>query len=213
MVRGMEVDCGNLTMLDYLKGYERDEGIFFPNAIALNDMLHDPIIDVRASMVWGPRVETRAHDCVSSQVSVALDAMYRGVDQRLDQVQDLMRGMTGREIQRQRIQACWHGLATPVAHVDDTIKTQQDIARRVLEIAAEGLRERYLLGLSPKGDERVLLTPLQQIANTGINPAQEMLALWAACGDDTLKFFDQIRYGRSGLNKSPVPAFAAAAAG
>jgi hypothetical protein len=191
-VRGAEVDCGGLTMLQYLKGYDCEEGICFPGAKALQDMLHDPVIDVRTSMVSGARVETRAHDCVSSPVAVGLDAFYRGLNQRLDEAQDLMRGLEPQEVRLQRVLACWHGLQTPVTHADDAIRTQQDLAKRVLDIAARGLCDRGQ-------GEGALLAPLQSIAETGINPAERMLELWRACGDNLPKFFERIRYDANSL--------------
>lgn len=191
-VRGAEVECGNLTMLQYLKGYDCDEGICFPGPKALQDMLHDPVIDVRTSMVSGARVETRAHDCVSSSVAVSLDALYRGLNQRLGEARDLMRGLTPKEVRLQRVFACWHGLQTPVAHIDDRIGTQQDLAKRALEIAARGLSDRGL-------GEEALLAPLQSIAETGINPAERMLKLWRDCTGDLPKFFDRIRYDDNSL--------------
>lgn len=181
--------CGMLTMAQYLK-----EGIIykgkrsFPDPATLNVMFRWPTTDIRLSLVGnGPRVEARAHDGVSQPVSIALDAFYRGILANLDEAQKIMRGLDKNEIRNQRVQVCRKGLASPIDYTDKTIKTQRDLALRLLGCAEDGLIERGQ-------NEEVFLNPLFALAETGINPAQRMLTVWR--GGDRKAFFDAIGYNK-----------------
>ena len=199
-ISGREVECGNLTMLDYFKGFECKGQTYYPCAEALHMMLHGPIVDVRPSMIRGPRVETRAHDCVSRRVAVAIDALYRGLNELPDALQDLMRGMSHAEIRLQREQVCWQGLQSRVEHSDRSIQTQQELALRVLRIAEQGLMIR-------DQGEAGYLAPLKLIAATGINPGERMRKAWRDASGNLLTFFHEMRYDRPGLDKDMILAW------
>ncbi|MDD3287578.1 MAG: hypothetical protein PHX43_01040 [Alphaproteobacteria bacterium] len=168
-INGEKAYVGSLSMRQYIEqGCIREGRRFFPKADAINMMFRTPIVDVRLSMINAPRIEARCHDCVSHHVSVAIDAFYRGIAANLDEASSLLAGITPQETRRQRKQVCYTGLDTLVAHPMSCIKTQQDIALKMLSISQEGLVARGL-------NEESLLTPLQYIAESGKNPAQEVL--------------------------------------
>jgi len=178
---GRKVVCGDMTMKDFIKtGFREGSSIFYPQESSLTMMLREPITDVRTSMTGSaPRVEARAHDCVSHPMAIALDAFYRGISTNLDEAQIVMKGLEGQEVRRQREQVCSMGLASPVVHREKTINTQQALALRMLEVAETGLIMRGL------GEEQ-LLAPLQVIAQTGLNPAQRVLSVWKSDKKDEL---------------------------
>jgi glutamate--cysteine ligase len=189
-VDGKKVCCGPLTMKEYLRnGFLQNGGRFFPKTDALTMMLREPIVDVRPSMTGlAPRVEARAHDCVSSSVAVAVDAFYRGIASRSDSLQDIVYGLTPHEIRRQRLLVCYKGLASEIEHRNDAIRTQKDMAACVIELAEKGLKERGL------GEER-FLEPLKKLCRSGRNPAQSSLEAWKQRAS-RLDFLRSLRYER-----------------
>lgn len=190
IVAGQKVSVGKLTMADYLRdGIEIAGQRHYPGVDAITMMLREPIVDVRPAMTgFAPRVETRAHDCVSQKMAVALDAFYRGVLANLNAVQHLMSGMTRDEIRRQRQQVCSIGLASPVKHENDAIRTQRDLACEVLRLSAIGLGYRGL-------GEGMLLEPLLMIAESGLNPAQRTLRGWKS--HNTTDLLEALRYDQT----------------
>jgi gamma-glutamylcysteine synthetase len=170
MVEGVKRYVQGLTMREYINhGYSHNGKLHLPDIAAIDMMFRIPIMDVRPSMISAPRVETRAHDCVSHHMAVALDAFYRGIAQNLEEAKDLVSGIEYNEIRRQRKGVCVHGLGMPLIHSNPDIKTQQDLAIRALNIAETGLSMRGL-------QEEQFLAPLHVIAETGQNPAQSLLS-------------------------------------
>jgi glutamate--cysteine ligase len=56
-------------------------------------------------------------------------------------------------------------------------RTLQDIARDMIAIAAEGLKARGVLNGAGQ-DERVYLAELEEIADSGVTPAERLLELY-----------------------------------
>jgi gamma-glutamylcysteine synthetase len=191
IIGGKKDYCGQMTMTEYLRdGIRRGEQVFFPDEAALTMMLREPMADVRFAMTGSaPRVEARDHDSVCQPVAVALDACYRGILANLDEVQKLMNGLEIEEIRNQRQLVCVEGLAAPVRHADPSIRTQRDLAIRLLGFAEDGLIERGL-------GEQQLLAPLFVIAETGINPAQRMMEAWENSKGSRQVFFQAIGYAQ-----------------
>ena len=168
-----KVSCNGMTMRDYLThGLYHNGEQHFPTEDALTMMIREPIVDVRPCLTGtAPRVETRAHDGVSHQTAVALDAFYRGIRQNLDAVQELLAPYPAQTIRQARYDVCTHGLATRMPHPhDQSIQTQQHLAQRLLSLAEDGLRQRN------QGEE-AFLSPLQALANSGRNPEQRLLSV------------------------------------
>lgn len=191
IVNGQKVHCGPFTMAQYMReGLADDEGVVrYPDEAAITMMFREPIVDVRPAMTGSaPRVEARAHDCVSQPVAVALDAFYRGILAKLDETYELVSGMEACEVRAQRLRVCFKGLAAPLAHADPSIKTQQKLALQALALAEEGLKTRGC------GEEQ-LLSPLWVVATSGNNPAQRLLKVWQP--KDKQKILSRLSYGKS----------------
>ena len=88
----------------------------------------------------------------------------------LDAAWDLVKDWTEAERESLRRNAPVMGLAAPIR-----TETLRDVAIRVLEIAREGLKRRAMLSVSGD-DETRFLTELEEIARTGLNPAQVLIA-------------------------------------
>ena len=105
----------------------------------------------------------------------ALPALWTGLlydASAQDAAWDLCKDWTHEERARLRVEAPKYGLATPFRGGD-----LRPVAKRMIEIAQSGLRARKRI--SPAGeDETHFLSPLVQIAESGVTPAEELLALY-----------------------------------
>jgi len=120
-------------------------------------------------------LEMRGADCGPLDRLSALPALWVGVfydDAALEAALDLCRGWTSEDRRRLREDAARTGLKGQVAGRDI-----QAVARDLLAIAREGLkrRARSTEGLS---DETCYLGPLDEIAESGITPAERLLELF-----------------------------------
>ncbi|MBX3456493.1 glutamate--cysteine ligase [Ferrovibrio sp.] len=89
-----------------------------------------------------------------------------------DAAWDLCKDWTHEERARLRVETPKYGLATPFRGGD-----LRPVAKAMIEIAQSGLRARKRI--SPAGeDETHFLSPLVQIVESGITPAEELLALY-----------------------------------
>lgn len=103
----------------------------------------------------------------------ALPAFWVGLmydSTALDAAWDLVKDWTEAERESLRRNAPVMGLDSPIRS-----ETLQDVAIRTLEIAREGLKRRSKLSVSGD-DETGFLTELEEIARTGLNPAQLLIA-------------------------------------
>jgi glutamate--cysteine ligase len=102
----------------------------------------------------------------------ALPALWTGLlydAASLDAAYALVRDWSAEERQQMREAVPRHGLQTPFRS-----GTVQDVAKKVIEIASDGLKARGYTNLL-SGDERVFLEPLQLAAETGMTPADRLL--------------------------------------
>jgi glutamate--cysteine ligase len=88
----------------------------------------------------------------------------------LDAAWDLVRDWRVEEMEAMRADVPRLGLATPFRGA-----RLQDIARRVVSIAVEGLRARNRLNRMGDADETHFLNPLVEIAESGRTPAEVLL--------------------------------------
>src|SRR5690606_9167363 len=106
----------------------------------------------------------------------ALPALWVGLlydDTALDAAWDLVKDWTREERNFLRDEAPRLGLRTPFRG-----GTLQDVARETLRIARAGLSARHRLDRSGE-DERGFLSPLEEIVETGITPAETLLDAYA----------------------------------
>jgi glutamate--cysteine ligase len=134
-------------------------------------------------------IELRGADTGPRDRICALPAFWVGLlydSNSLDAAWDLVKGWSA--VERQTLYD-----AVPKQGLKATIKgrTVQDIAKQVLELAQAGLSGRQRLNTTGN-DESAFLAPLQEIAASGITPAERMLekyrTVWA--GDVTKAYAD-----------------------
>ncbi|MBT3991440.1 MAG: glutamate--cysteine ligase [Rhodospirillaceae bacterium] len=120
-------------------------------------------------------IEMRGADGGPSKNLCALPAFWVGLlydDQALADVTSLISDWSYDEVSGLRDQVPVTALKTPFRG-----GTLQDLAKDVLEISKQGLSRRAKLDGSGQ-DETVFLNPLHAIAQSGVTPAEEMLALF-----------------------------------
>jgi glutamate--cysteine ligase len=118
-------------------------------------------------------IEMRGSDGGPSKNLCALPAFWVGLlydDKALADVMSLIGDWSYDEVAAMRDQVPTGALKTPFR--DGTL---QDLAKDVLEISKQGLGRRAKLDSSGQ-DETMFLNPLHAIAQSGITPAEEMLA-------------------------------------
>jgi glutamate--cysteine ligase len=118
-------------------------------------------------------IEMRGSDGGPSKNLCALPAFWVGLlydDKALADVMSLIGDWSYDEVATMRDQVPTGALKTPFR--DGTL---QDLAKDVLEISKQGLGRRAKLDSSGQ-DETMFLNPLHAIAQSGITPAEEMLA-------------------------------------
>jgi glutamate--cysteine ligase len=120
-------------------------------------------------------LEMRGADSGPQSSLCALPALWTGIlydDAALEAAWDLCRDWTTEARTALRVDAARHGLKATVAG-----RPLQDVARDMVAIAREGLsrRERLNGGML---DETVFLKPLEEIADSGLTPADRLLELY-----------------------------------
>ena len=120
-------------------------------------------------------LEMRGADSAPQPGLCALPALWTGLlydDAALEAAWDLCKAWTTEERAALRVDAARHGLKAAVAG-----RSLQAVARDVVAIAREGLsrRERLNGGLL---DETVFLKPLEEVAESGVTPAERLLELY-----------------------------------
>jgi len=122
----------------------------------------------------------------------ALPALWTGVfydDAALTAAWDLAKGWTAEQRHQLRIDAARLGLKAEVAG-----RSLQDVAKDFIAISKEGLKRRSALsgGLV---DETGYLAPLEEIADSGMTPADRLLELYhGPWGGDVTKVYEAFSY-------------------
>ena len=120
-------------------------------------------------------LEMRGADCGPLERLSALPALWAGVlydDAALDAALELISGWTFEDRARLRQDAARVGLKAQVAG-----RTAQDVALDMLAIAREGLRRRAR-GREGLPDETSFLGCLDEIAESGVTPAERLLEMY-----------------------------------
>jgi len=121
-------------------------------------------------------LEMRGADAGPWRRLCALPALWAGLfydAEALDAACDLVKGWTPEEREGLRREVPRAGLRTPFR-----AGTLRDVALKMVEIAAAGLKRRQRLDAKGR-DESVFLEPLFEIARSGRTPADELLADYA----------------------------------
>ena len=120
-------------------------------------------------------LEMRGADSGPQDSLCALPALWTGVlydDAALEAAWDLCKGWTRDDRASLRVDAARLGLKAVVAR-----RTLQDVAKDLVAISREGLKRRNRLN-GGMLDETVFLKPLEEIAHSGLTPADRLLELY-----------------------------------
>jgi glutamate--cysteine ligase len=120
-------------------------------------------------------LEMRGADSGPQSSLCALPALWTGVlydDAALEAAWDLCKAWTTEDKLALRVDAARHGLKAMVAG-----RTLQDVAKDMTAIARAGLKRRARLN-GGMLDETVFLNPLQEVAESGVTPAERLLELY-----------------------------------
>ncbi len=137
-------------------------------------------------------LEMRGADSAPQPGLCALPALWGGIlydDAALNAAWDLCKNWTAEERTRLRGDAARLGLKAKIAG-----RTLQEVAKDVLAIARQGLKARGRLN-GGRLDETIYLADLDEIAESGITPAERLLELyhgpWAG---DASRVFEALAY-------------------
>jgi glutamate--cysteine ligase len=137
-------------------------------------------------------LEMRGADSGPQSRLCALPALWAGLlydGPALAAAWDLCKYWTSEERAKLRTDAARIGLKAQVAG-----RSLQDVAKDVVAIAAEGLKRRARAN-GALADETRFLTELQEIAETGVTPAERLLELYhGPWGGDVRRAFDELAY-------------------
>ncbi len=133
-------------------------------------------------------LEMRGADSAPQPGLCALPALWTGVlydDAALEAAWDLCKGWTTQERSALRVDAARRGLKAEVAG-----RTLQAVAQDMVAIARQGLKARARLN-GGMLDETVFLKPLEEVAESGVTPAERLLELYhGPWGGDASRVFE-----------------------
>jgi glutamate--cysteine ligase len=137
-------------------------------------------------------LEMRGADCGPQTSICALPALWAGIlydDAALHAAWDLCKGWTTEDRQRLRVDAARLGLKAEIAG-----RTLQDVAKDVVAVARAGLKRRARFN-GEVLDEQVFLNTLEEIADSGMTPADRLLELYhGPWQGDVRPVFDHLAY-------------------
>ncbi|MBU1213009.1 MAG: glutamate--cysteine ligase [Alphaproteobacteria bacterium] len=165
---GNYIDTAGASFRDFmagkLKGFEGQR----PNFDDWSDHMTTQFPEVRVKRY----MEMRGADGGRAEMINALPALWAGLlyDQSARAAAwDLVKGWSAEERQALRDEVPRLALQTPFRG-----ESVQDLAKRVLEISAQGLKARGMTDAAGE-DERVYLSPLEEIAESGMTNADRYL--------------------------------------
>ncbi len=166
---GQYIDASGLSFWDFMAGKLPALPGETPSIKDWEDHLTTAFPEVRLKKF----IEMRGADGGPSKNLCALPAFWVGLlydDQALADVTSMISDWSYDEVSALRDEVPIAALKTPFRG-----STLQDLAKDVLAIAKQGLKRRAKLDGSGQ-DETIFLNPLHAIAESGITPAEELLA-------------------------------------
>ncbi|HVY90601.1 MAG TPA: glutamate--cysteine ligase [Hyphomonadaceae bacterium] len=185
---GKYIDCSGQSFRAFMAG----KLPMLPGERPAMDDFDDHISTIFPEVRLKTFLEMRGADAGPQARLCALSALWAGVlydAASLDGAWELVKGWTAVEREALRRAAPALGLKAPIRNTN-----AQRIARELLGLASAGLARRDKL--NSKGEnETVFLTELQEIAETGITPAERLLANYnGKWKRDLTKVFQDVRF-------------------
>ncbi|MDP3739327.1 MAG: glutamate--cysteine ligase [Hyphomonadaceae bacterium] len=165
---GKYLDCSGLSFRDFMAGKLPT----LPGEKPAMDDFDDHISTIFPEVRLKTFLEMRGADAGPQTKLCALSAFWAGIlyDQvALDSAWELVKGWTTAERQALRSAVPMLGLKAPIRNT-----TAHKVAKDVLAIAHRGLSRRNKLNGSGE-NETIFITELQEIAESGLNPAERLL--------------------------------------
>lgn len=168
--QGKYLDASGLSFRDFMAG----KLSILPGELPAMGDFEDHLSTIFPEVRLKRFLEMRGSDAGPWSRLCAFSAFWTGVlycDQCLDAAWDLVKDWTDAERESMRQGVRTLGLRTPVPGGS----TMQDLAKQVLALSRQGLKNRA--NLSTSGDDETgYLTELDDIAKTGLTPADRLLA-------------------------------------
>ena len=168
--QGKYLDASGLSFRDFMAG----KLSILPGELPAMGDFEDHLSTIFPEVRLKRFLEMRGSDAGPWSRLCAFSAFWTGLlycDQCLDAAWDLVKNWTDAERESMRQGVRTLGLRTPVPGGG----TMQDLAKQVLALSRQGLKNRA--NLSTSGDDETgYLTELDDIAKTGLTPADRLLA-------------------------------------
>jgi len=185
---GKYIDCSGLSFRDFMAG----KLPALPGELPAMDDFDDHLSTIFPEVRLKTFLEMRGADAGPQARLCALSALWTGIlydSTSLDGAWELVKSWTAAERQALRSAVPVLGLKTPIRNT-----TAQKVAREMVALARAGLTRRAKL--NGAGDnETIFLSDLETIADTGVNPAEQLLSLYhGAWKGDLKRAFVDVRF-------------------
>ncbi len=182
------IDASGQSFRDFLKGQLPAYPGQLPTVADWEDHMSTAFPEVRVKSY----IELRGSDSGQWGSLCALPAFWAGLlydSASLDAASDIIKDWTAEDREQFRNDVPTQGLKAKVRG-----RSAQEIALQLLDLSRAGLRRRARLD-SAGMDETGFLVPLQEIASSGITPAERMLASYhGAWNGDVTKAYAEYSY-------------------
>ncbi|MEZ5939378.1 MAG: glutamate--cysteine ligase [Hyphomonadaceae bacterium] len=186
--KGQYIDCAGQSFRDFMEG----KLPALPGELPAIDDFDDHLSTIFPEVRLKTFLEMRGADAGPQSRLCALSAFWTGLlydDVSLDAAWEVIRGWSAPEREAIRRAVPFLGLRTPIRNRD-----LRAVAREVLEISRAGLRRRARLN-SIGEDETGFLKEIEEIAETGVTPAEALLARYKGeWGGDISRVFTECRF-------------------
>ena len=169
-------DVAGLSFRDFMAGKLPGHEGLLPTMADWSDHITTAFPEVRLKTY----LEMRGADGGPWNMICALPALWVGLlydAEALDAAEELAKGLNAADVEKARMDVACHGLNASVGD-----RSVLDLARRMVDIASDGLSRRHRLD-SSDNDESGFLDPVRQIAASGETRAETLLnhfeAKWA----------------------------------
>jgi glutamate--cysteine ligase len=161
-------DVAGLSFRDFMAGKLPGHEGLLPTMADWSDHITTAFPEVRLKTY----LEMRGADGGPWNMICALPALWVGLlydAEALDAAEELAKGLNAADVEKARMDVACHGLNASVGD-----RSVLDLARRMVDIASDGLSRRHRLD-SSDNDESGFLDPVRQIAASGETRAETLL--------------------------------------